>query len=379
MNKSTMYKVLLARRLLELASGHLRSTSDLALSVGVNLLQDAVEAFLLAASEHVNAGIKDNTNYYQYFDMINQKITPELPFRARLIALNKLRVNSKHSGLVPARSEVEGLATTVREFFADVSARVLGKAFSTISLIDLVGDAEPKTFLMEAEAAFGNGDFEGCLVSCRKAVFVRFESRYDIAPFESDEPPQNALFRGFGCRAPYYSRNPEYIKERVGEPTDYIVLDHNDLDMELMKAGLDSVDFWNIWRYTPEVYRRNKDAAWVVKHDLEKLDEDGIAERAEYVLDTAISLFVADTQVSAKTKWVRGANRYYVDLATEGAPIYKKASTASGVEATTPPGLTRLYIGYRVQGLDGGGEFWHVQHFADGIHLWGYLPADLTK
>ena len=71
MTKSFLNKLLLARRLYNIACENLRSTNDLSLSVGVNLLQDSVEAFLLAGAEHVNAQVQAKTAFEQYFDLID--------------------------------------------------------------------------------------------------------------------------------------------------------------------------------------------------------------------------------------------------------------------------------------------------------------------
>ena len=91
MNQSTLNKLLLSRSLYHLAKENLVSASGVRLSIACNLLQDSVECFLLALSEHVNAGVSQVTAFDKYFELINQKITPrELPFRVRLIALNKL-------------------------------------------------------------------------------------------------------------------------------------------------------------------------------------------------------------------------------------------------------------------------------------------------
>ena len=155
MNRSTLHKLLLARRLLELARGNLTATNDISLGVGINQLQDSVELFLLAVSEHLNAGVKERTAFDQYFELINQKIAPkELPFRVRLLALNKLRVNSKHHGLAPAKSEVEGLPTTVREFFDETTTQVFNRRFATISLLDLVKNTEAKELLNKTLEGF---------------------------------------------------------------------------------------------------------------------------------------------------------------------------------------------------------------------------------
>jgi len=350
----------------------------LELSIGVNLLQDAVELFLLAVSEHVNAGVQSGTNFDKYIDLINAKIAPkELPFRPRLIALNKLRVNSKHYGLTPARSEVEGLQVTVREFFEEVASSILGLAFATVSLIDLVRDGEAKELLREAESAFSDGDFERCLVGCRKAIFVRFESRFDIAPFAADIKLGTIGHYLINSRAPFYAQTKEYIEEHVTEPTDFIVLDHNVLEMDLMKSGMDSVSFWNVWRLTPKVYRRETGDDWVVKREFSIFEEDGIRERAEYVLDTTINLFVTADQKLAATRSTEFRN-YYVTLRQEQVPVYRKADPRSEVVAMTPAGLTELFVDYAVPALHGTGLFWHVAHSAEGIYLSGYISEDMV-
>jgi hypothetical protein len=378
MNQSILHKLLLARRLYELARENTSAANDISLSIGVNLLQDAVELFLLAVSEHVNAGVQSGTNFDKYINLINAKIAPkELPFQPRLIALNKLRVNSKHYGLTPARSEVEGLQVTVREFFEEVASSILGLAFATVSLIDLVRDGEAKELLREAESAFSDGDFEGCLVGCRKAIFVRFESRFDIAPFAAGIKPGTIGHALINSRAPFYAQTKEYIEEHVTEPTDFIVLDHNVLEMDLMKSGMDSVSFWNVWRLTPKVYRRETGDDWVVKREFSIFEEDGIRERAEYVLDTTINLFVTADQKLAATRSTEFRN-YYVTLRQEQVPVYRKADTGSEVVATTPAGLTELFVDYVVSALDGTGRFWHINHLAEGIYLRGYISEDIV-
>lgn len=349
MQKSIIHKLLLARRLLDLARENLSSANDLSLAIGVNLLQDSVETFLLAIAEHVNAQIQSKTGFEQYIDLIDAKIAPKsLPFRARLLALNKLRVNSKHFGLAPAQSEVSGLLVTMREFYDEVATAILGVTFASVSLIDLLKDGEAKELVRDADQAFANGDFEACLFNCRKAIFVRIEHDYDVAPFA--EVDKNMWLARLGGKAPYYARNKEYIDKNVRDPTDYIVLDHSELDMDLMRKGIDTVSFWNVWRLTPEVYRSKKDSPWVHKRDFAKLEAEGLRERSEYVLDTTITMLASADQKAAATRWTE-PRKYFVELKREGAPIYEKATVNSSVKSHVPPGVTKVYVDCMVDAL----------------------------
>jgi hypothetical protein len=375
MEKSILNKLLLSRRLFELARDNLKSSNDLSLSVGVNLLQDSVEVYLIAVAEQVNAGIKNNTGFDKYFELINDKIRPkELPFQPRIISLNKLRVNSKHYGLAPAQSEIDGLFVTVREFFEEVTSSILDKSFSTLSLIDLLRENEVKELLKQAQESFENGDYETTLINCRKAIFLRFESLYDISSFENDAQQKNYLWLAMN-KSPHFARNKEYIEKNVFDPTDYIVLDHNDIEMELMKSGIDNTSFWNVWRLTPEVYRKGQDSEWIVKREFNKLESEGIRERADYVLDATINIFITYDQKYKATKSPNYRN-YYVDLRTDKIPLYEKADKDSKVLGHTPEGLMKVYVESNVAGLKGDNIYWKVRHLEGDIYLTGFISND---
>ena len=72
-------RVTLSRYLFELATQNARSDQEVAGSACVNLLQDAIEIFLLAASNHLNVDLNAKTRFPQYLDKINEAINDELP------------------------------------------------------------------------------------------------------------------------------------------------------------------------------------------------------------------------------------------------------------------------------------------------------------
>ena len=373
MNKSTLNKLLLSRSLYQLAKENVQTTSGPRLSIACNLLQDAVESFLLALSEHVNADIGQGTQFDKYFQQINLKIAPrELPFRLRLISLNKLRVNSKHYGLEPAKSELEPLFSTVWEFFNEVTRADFGKEFATLSLVDMLRDSEAKELLREAESAFEAFDYSKCLILCRQAIFVLFECSYDAQPFLTG---QHFGLMALGSKVPFFARDKQYLDKNVKEPTDYVILDHNALEMELMKSGVDSVAYWNVWRLTPAVYRKSNGAPWVVKNDLRKLDIDGIKDRAEYVLLATTEILLADDQNRTRTR-SPDYGRFYLTLKNDAVPVFEKASKTSAIIQSTPVGVKKLHCDYSIDGLDEGGTFWHVTHWEDDANVFGFIHED---
>lgn len=372
MDIETVRRISLARHLYQLGKSSLESSNDMHLFAAVNLLQDAVEAFLIAVSDYVQAEIDQNTKFDKYFVLINDKIFPkELPFKSKLLRLNRIRVDSKHYGIQPARDECDRVVVSVREFFDEVSSSVLGVNFSTVSAIDLLAAGEIKDLLLEAKTAHEAGDHETCVVACRKVLYVAVEDRYDVSQFR-EAKPLGLLARI--NRAPYFARDPQYIQENVKDPTDYIVRDHSRIDQDLLKDGVDTTAFWNVWRLTPEVYR-SEDKQWVIKHDFGKLDAATLADNAEYVFSTTVDMALAIDASRKAVRW-KQHGRYYVKLAREGVPIYEKADVGSKVAATTPAGMTQIDTDYRVSGLMGDGPYWHVNEMAKDAWLLGYIYND---
>lgn len=375
MDIETVRRIALARHLNQLALSSLRSNNDLHLFAAANLLQDAAEAFLLAVSDHVGASVDQNTKFDKYFVLIGERIAPkELPFKTKLLRLNRIRVDSKHYGIQPARDECDRLAVSLREFFEEVSQSILGVVFSTVSAIDLLEDSESKNALLEAQVALETGDHSACSIACRKALYLEIEWRYDITKFKDGKPL--GLLGGFSD-APFYARNAEYIQKNIHEPTDFIVLDHSKLDQDLMKDGVDPTAYWNIWRLTPEIYQ-TPDKQWVIKEDFDKLDAKFLEDKIEYIFSTSVDV-VLGLHTARKAVKSGGSGRYFLELSRDGVPVFESADKTSKVVATSPPGLVRVDTDYRVLGLKGDSIYWHVSHYGDSCHLWGYIHANDVK
>jgi len=375
MDLETVRRIALARHLNQLAVSSLRSNNDLHLFAAANLLQDAAEAFLLAVADHVGAAIDQNTKFDKYFGLINERITPkELPFKTKLLRLNRIRVDSKHYGIQPARDECDRLAVSLREFFEEVSQSTLGVVFSTVSAIDLLEDGNSKNAMLEAKAALEAGNHPACSIACRKALYLEIEWRYDVTKFKDGK--QLGLLGGYSV-APFYAQNPEYIQKNVREPTDYVVLDHSKVDQELLKDGVDPTAYWNLWRLTPEVYR-TPDELWVVKEDFKKLNTDFLVDKIEYIFSATVDV-VLGLHTARKAVETGGYGRYFLELNKENVPVFESADKTSKIVATSPPGLLRIDTDYRVPGLQGDALYWHISHFSEGHNLWGFIHADNVK
>ena len=348
-------KVGLARAFLGLAQSAARSSNDFNLYVATNHMQDAVEIFLFALAEHLGVSLKEKDGFDRYFELINSKTGKELPFRQRLNALNKTRVNSKHYGVQPERKEVHEFLTVVREFFEEVCRDLFKVEFAQISLLHLVSDQKIKHALSAANGAFIAGQFADALIETRKAFYFEFESRFDISEFTNAK--RNQRWGGWWCSAPAHAQNAEYIEKNVVEPTDFIVLDHAKIDADLSKMGLSHTTFWNVWRLTPSVFLPKDSDEWIVKHEPRVFDEDGLRERAEYAFHATIDLCLA-AQRSREATLSGPYAAWTIRLRRTGVPLYQKADGKSASQAL-PDAITEVPAYFWVKGFDGN-TYWNV-------------------
>lgn len=305
-------RLCLSRHLYEIGLTSLKSANDLYLFSGVNLLQDAVEAFLVGVADFVGVALDEKMHFDKYFVLISEKIKQDIPFKNPLLRLNKIRISSKHYGIQPARDECQRLVLIVRAFFEEVSSSILAVNFATVSTMDLPKEGETKELLLSAKNSLDSGDLPTCAISCRKAIFLELERNYDVSGFK-DGAARRGFALSFITNAPFFARNKDYIEKHVKVPTDYIVYDHSDLDQELLKYAVDNAAFWNVWRLTPAVYRTENEA-WIVKYDFNKLDTETLKVNIEYIFNTTVDIIIAIHSKKESIKQSTYHQRHFEEL-----------------------------------------------------------------
>lgn len=380
MDERAVRHILLARYYLHLAAEQISSSMESAKFAAINLFHEALEATLFACAEHLNAAVSDKGTIENYLDRINERLaSQELPFRTRILDFNKARVAAKHRLILPDESFLDRVETVVPEFIEAAIRLTFDKKLSEVSLIDLVEDQEVGGYIREAQAYLDISEYYECLTSARKAFYIQFEKHYDIREFSDPEKSQaRGLLSALSmCQAPYFTRNPEYIKKYVSRPSDYIVLDHSLIDSELMKDGIDVHMFWNIWRLTPEIYL-HENARWEVEYDFDISDDRRIKDNCIYVLDNLISITLQRQARRKRFKSHAAAHRYIQTV--PNAPFYKKAEKGSEVTGRLPDGVILVNIHRRVPALDGKGCYWQASYMAkNGAWLSGFVNSMDTE
>jgi hypothetical protein len=135
--------------------------------------------------------------------------------------------------------------------------------------------------------------------------------------------------------------------------------------------GLSHTTFWNVWRLTPAIFLKQDENEWIVKHDCRVFDEEGIRERAEYVLHATIDLCLS-AQRNRESTLSGPYTSWTIKLRTSGALLYEKADKRSPSQAL-PHGVEEIAASYWVTGLDGG-IFWSVM--LRDPWMWGFISND---
>jgi hypothetical protein len=168
-------QVVLCRQLFMEAERYLSQGSAIHLGLAVSISQDAVELFLRAIIKDQDVPAQkvpdDFIKCMDYIDMAGGGDEPQrVPSRAKLIELNKARVNFKHYGLVPDKSDAARLLGYVEEFFEIAAPRFFGISFSSLSLADMLSEGDVKDKIKAAEESLKDQSLREGMYLCAEAV-----------------------------------------------------------------------------------------------------------------------------------------------------------------------------------------------------------------
>lgn len=325
LSESVVKKIQLAKILYFDGLNSFKANNLEQVGVGLLLLQDAIEIFLIALAEHIKAPIDNKMDIYKYFKAIEDKTTEQLPLKKQLLNLNQQRTNLKHFGFLPNIDDCKNFPIIVQEFFNQLSEKYFDLNIDEISLLNLLLPSQSKELLVRAEYNLKDKDYKSCQINCRKALYLLYEYLYDIRQYYEEK---ENLF-GKYSKAPVYARNKNYIDQHVNEPTDYIILDHSELERELLSDGIVPFNFWNIWRLTPKVYYFNDSHNWIIKeesHDAEMYNK----ENSAYCFRTTVEIALLNQKQKEKQRYIKGDRVQRITI-QKRLTIYKKASNKSDV------------------------------------------------
>jgi len=148
---------------------------------------DAIELFLILASEFHDTGARRNIHLMDYWEKLSRK-NINLTLKESIRRLKEARNSLKHDGILPSKLEIEAFRATATNFFEENTPIVFGINFSDISLTALVANNEAREYLKRAEKFLNEGEKIKAIKNIYAAYYIiakDIERRY-LARFMSE-------------------------------------------------------------------------------------------------------------------------------------------------------------------------------------------------
>lgn len=272
-------------------------------SVAILLFHDAVELFLVLASEALHVKRADSfMNYFQPLDEV-LKPGPPMPERESMRRLNDARNALKHKGLRADRADLEHHTEAVIRFFEEATPRIFGADIDSVSLVAVVRCESAQPYLQAAELAYGEHRAADGSRACAEAldeVLRDYEQRQSDRWLESPFSPRHRL------------RTARLTDEESGlgrklrqhiEALNKTVIDLHERT-RLLSLGVDYRRYARFQRLTPYVHSLGGSRR--VLGNPPDITTDELRFCIDFVIDTALQLQMADADVGHPTTGIAG-------------------------------------------------------------------------
>lgn len=342
MKTNTIHSLITARTLLDEALRQVAYADRHSCSAALILLQDSLEIVMLSLLIEKDVDEQKSLESKSFDELIGElkKSGVVVPKSGTLKALNKERVIVKHYGQLAEPLTVQNYAEAAQHAIEQMVTQVIGKSLRDIFLTDRLEEGESKDHLIAANHLIEAGRYLSALVEIRKAIFIKIEVDYSIYGWSTAPETKEGIFASMmrgGYNAPYYTRNPKWIKENVKTPIEYIQIDHERLRVDCLERGVNTAELGNVRRLTPDVFRSDKEHPWQVQIE-NRTHADATAANANYCLDRTISILLKYQQYAQSHRHITPSDRPSLGNEYIDSSVYEKASENSQVTATIKRG-----------------------------------------
>lgn len=385
MKSSTLQSLITAKTILAEAQPLIDTGNAHSCSAGLIMLQDALELTVLGLLGEQGVDEAKNLERKSFDELLGElKSTgTPLPKLGTIKALNKQRVITKHYGQLAEPTTVRHYRDAAMQMIETALRHSIGKALDEVLLTDLLPECEAKHLLVQAIELRDKEEYLECLIAVRKAFYVEYEHDYAIHDWADIDQAENGFwaFLGRGGRkAPFYTRNKEWIVGHVAKPVDYVQIDYDHLRNDALEWGISTTAVDNLRRLTPNVFRADNESHWCVDYDLALPPNEANASNCNYCLDAVISILLKKKDHERARRWPRKTQPHTAPTVYIGNPVFSSARTDAPVVHTVQEGY--LYTMHRqVSGFAEGEEFYYIlaqeEPDEENPHgknaVWGYL------
>lgn len=307
MKETTIHSLVVARALLERGEPLCNSEDRYLATAGLVIIQDALE--IVFYSLLLELGIDEilNIEKKDFDELIGElKKAGYPPCRSgTLKALNKQRVLAKHYAQIAEPTTVQNYYSASQEAIEKIVLDVTKQSIQNLYIADLLKDGEAKDVLKLAEKEIDGRNYLGALVEIRKAIYIEFESDYSVYDWRDHDHTKKEtlgwLFMG-GWRAPYWTKNKEWIEKNVHKPTDYVQIDSENWRLLALELGIHTAELENLRRLTPAVFRVKNKEPWFLSYDAGFPENNATEANAKYCLDRAVSIILKKQEHQSATR-----------------------------------------------------------------------------
>jgi len=255
LSKEILYKRLShIKQLYRIGIGQTNQHENIAV-FSILAFHDSIEMFLKLLAEHkgINAS---KFSFLDYWEKI-----PTLTLKESMRNLNARRVNMKHKGLLPAKSELEISKVNTIDFFDQNTISQFGIDFKDISLIELIGYQKVKDYLNKSQIALNENKPE---VSIENVAYAFDELLYS---YEQNKSTWGSSPFSVGANMTFMSsfsmgvsrHNNQSGIEKIGEFVDKVKESIEGLQraVKITNFGIDYKEYVKFNILTPTVIRFN--------------------------------------------------------------------------------------------------------------------------
>jgi len=172
-------QLLLSKRLYLFGSNFVEKPDPISAGMAISFFQDSIEIFCWSLLKELDAQVKDTTPFTSFFDLIEKAPknteSKKLPFKAKILELNKARVSFKHYGNLPDISEAKKFKEYTEEFLRVSFHDFFKTEFDSITLSQVIPFDDIRRAIMSSEKALGDDNLEECICELAKAKKLLFE------------------------------------------------------------------------------------------------------------------------------------------------------------------------------------------------------------
>jgi hypothetical protein len=171
-------QLLLTKRLFQEGEKYSSSNDPISAGLAISLFQDSVESVIWLATKELGVNVKDNESFTGLLDKVHQELDAKksikIPLKAKILELNKARVNFKHYGILPDVSQASKFSGYTENYLITIFELYFNKDFNDISMSDLIASDEVRLLIKQAEENLSIKDYNSCVAEIAKAKTILF-------------------------------------------------------------------------------------------------------------------------------------------------------------------------------------------------------------